>query len=109
MKLTVEMTEDDIERGWAGCAITCALARAIRRAAREAGMRVDVGGTICRYGKEYIATMPEECGAFVEEFDNGEAEKPLMPFDLFFVPFDGEEKDYYPGSERDTRFGPPHC
>ena len=109
MKLTVEMTESDVERGWVGCAMSCALALAIRRAAREAGMwpvSVDVGGTICRlkHGKEYIATMPDECPGFVDVFDTGEDVKPLDTFTLFFVPFEGKEDDYYPGEERDTRY-----
>ena len=106
MKLTIEMTDRDISCGKKGMFSYCPIALATKRAAREAGMQsvpVDVGGPICRL-QEYIATMPEECGAFVEEFDSGEDVKPLDTFTLFFVPFDGAEEDYHPGEERDTRY-----
>ena len=40
----------------------------------------------------------------MEAYDKGEDVEPLDTFTLFFVPFDGEEEDYYPGRERDTRY-----
>lgn len=83
MKLTVEVTQEDIRTGIRCKIEECPIALAVRRL----GYNAQVGRTHCflvENGRDkYVARLPDEAFSFRSEFDRGVLVDPLI-FELEF-------------------------
>jgi len=82
---TVQVTQEDINRGQKGKSNTCAVARAVRRVLKVKNVRMCYDGKLnvgktTKYPYEslvsYIATAFKKIETFIERFDEGKIVKP---------------------------------
>lgn len=71
MKLTVEVTQEDIKNGKVGDNMSCPVGLAVTRAAVDAGLDITYGIGL------NDAEVAKKCDTFAKKFDAGEAVEPF--------------------------------
>lgn len=68
LKVTIDVTQDDIDKGKKGEPTTCAIARAIKRTMGD-HPNVEDEIQITIQGQEYYYNIPKKASTFIERFD----------------------------------------